>query len=170
MLHNVNLKIVNLNTLTLCLSFCNRMAPPTPHQLTPPSWCGVRWPPSSTGRRGFITSWDLVYYIERMSNEYYLLKLVLINKWKYYVATRRPFICVMFVWYRTCSFIQHRQQLNCFEAVVWLRHCRAVGSGAALTRHVLWRGIDRRGLWHGRTILCANWTQATARQMIMFVL
>ena len=35
MLHNVNLKIVNLNTLTLCLSFCNRMAPPTPHQLYP---------------------------------------------------------------------------------------------------------------------------------------
>ena len=35
MLHNVNLKIVNLSTLTLCLSFCNRMAPPTPHQLIP---------------------------------------------------------------------------------------------------------------------------------------
>ena len=35
MLHNVNLKIVNLNTLTLCLLFCNRMAPPTPHQLYP---------------------------------------------------------------------------------------------------------------------------------------
>jgi len=35
MLHNVNLKIVNLNTLTLCLLFCNRMAPPTPHQLIP---------------------------------------------------------------------------------------------------------------------------------------
>jgi len=29
------MKIVNLNTLTLCLSFCNRMTPPTPHQLTP---------------------------------------------------------------------------------------------------------------------------------------
>ena len=25
MLHNVNLNIVNLNTLTLCLSICNRM-------------------------------------------------------------------------------------------------------------------------------------------------
>ena len=35
MLLNVNLKIVNLNTLTLCLSFYNRMAPPTPHQLIP---------------------------------------------------------------------------------------------------------------------------------------
>ena len=35
MLHNVNLKIVNLNTLTLYLSFCNRMTPPTPHQLIP---------------------------------------------------------------------------------------------------------------------------------------
>ena len=35
MLHNVTLKIVNLNTPTLCLSFYNRMAPPTPHQLTP---------------------------------------------------------------------------------------------------------------------------------------
>ena len=35
MLHNVNLKIVNLNTPTLCLSFCKRMAPPTPHQLIP---------------------------------------------------------------------------------------------------------------------------------------
>ena len=35
MVHNVNLKIVNLNTLTLCLSFCNRIAPPTPHQLIP---------------------------------------------------------------------------------------------------------------------------------------
>ena len=35
MLHNVNLKIINLNTLTLCLSFCNRMAPPMPHQLYP---------------------------------------------------------------------------------------------------------------------------------------
>ena len=35
MLHNVNLNIVNLNTLTLCLSICNRMAPPTPHQMYP---------------------------------------------------------------------------------------------------------------------------------------
>ena len=35
MLHNVNLNIVNLNTLTLCLSICNRMAPPMPHQLYP---------------------------------------------------------------------------------------------------------------------------------------
>ena len=33
MLHNVNLNIVNLNTLTLCLSNCNRMARPTPHQM-----------------------------------------------------------------------------------------------------------------------------------------
>ena len=35
MLHNVNLNFVNLNTLTLCLSICNRMAPPTKHQLYP---------------------------------------------------------------------------------------------------------------------------------------
>ena len=35
MLHNVNLNIVNLNTLTLCLSIYNRMAPPTQHQLYP---------------------------------------------------------------------------------------------------------------------------------------
>ena len=35
MLHNVNLNIVNLNTLTLCLSICNRMAPPIQHQLYP---------------------------------------------------------------------------------------------------------------------------------------
>ena len=35
MLHNVNLNIVNLNTLTLYLSICNRMAPPTQHQLYP---------------------------------------------------------------------------------------------------------------------------------------
>ena len=35
MLHNVNLNIVNLNTLTLCLSICNRMAPPTPHHMYP---------------------------------------------------------------------------------------------------------------------------------------
>ena len=35
MVHNVYLKNINLNTLTLCLSFCNRMAPPTPHQLYP---------------------------------------------------------------------------------------------------------------------------------------
>ena len=35
MLHNVNLNIVNLNTLTLCLSICNRMAPPTQHPLYP---------------------------------------------------------------------------------------------------------------------------------------
>jgi len=35
MLYNFNLKIINLNTLTLCLSFCNRMGPPTPHQLIP---------------------------------------------------------------------------------------------------------------------------------------
>ena len=35
MLHNVNLNIVNLNTLTLCLSICNRMAPLTQHQLYP---------------------------------------------------------------------------------------------------------------------------------------
>ena len=35
MLHNVNLNIVNLNTLTLCLSIGNRMVPPTQHQLYP---------------------------------------------------------------------------------------------------------------------------------------
>ena len=35
MLHNVNLNIINLNTLTLCLLICNRMAPPTPHQMYP---------------------------------------------------------------------------------------------------------------------------------------
>ena len=35
MLHNVNLNIVNLNILTLCLSICNRMAPPTQHPLYP---------------------------------------------------------------------------------------------------------------------------------------
>ena len=35
MLRNVNLNIVNLNTLTLCLSIYNRMAPPTPHQMYP---------------------------------------------------------------------------------------------------------------------------------------
>ena len=35
MLHNVNLNIVNLNTLTLCLSICNKMTPPTQHQLYP---------------------------------------------------------------------------------------------------------------------------------------
>ena len=35
MLHNVNLNIVNLNTLTLCLSIYNRMASPTPHQMYP---------------------------------------------------------------------------------------------------------------------------------------
>ena len=35
MLHNVNLNIANLNTLTLCLSICNRMAPPTQHPLYP---------------------------------------------------------------------------------------------------------------------------------------
>ena len=35
MLHNVNLNIVNLNTLTLCLSICNRMTPPTQHPLYP---------------------------------------------------------------------------------------------------------------------------------------
>ena len=35
MIHNFNLNIVNLNTLTLYLSICNRMTPPTPHQLYP---------------------------------------------------------------------------------------------------------------------------------------
>ena len=35
MLHNVNLNFVNLSTLTLCLSICNRMAPPTQHPLYP---------------------------------------------------------------------------------------------------------------------------------------
>ena len=35
MLHNVNLNIVNLNTLTLCLSIYNRMAPPKQHPLYP---------------------------------------------------------------------------------------------------------------------------------------
>ena len=35
MLHNVNLNIVHLNTLTLCLSICNRMTPPTQHPLYP---------------------------------------------------------------------------------------------------------------------------------------
>ena len=33
MLHNVHLNIVNLNILTLCLSICNKMAPPTQHPL-----------------------------------------------------------------------------------------------------------------------------------------
>ena len=33
MLYKVNLNFVNLNTLTLCLSICNRMAPPTQHPL-----------------------------------------------------------------------------------------------------------------------------------------
>ena len=35
MLHNVNLNIVNLNTLTFCLLIYNRMAPPTQHPLYP---------------------------------------------------------------------------------------------------------------------------------------
>jgi hypothetical protein len=35
MLYNVNLNIVNLNTLTLYLLICNRMAPPTQYQLYP---------------------------------------------------------------------------------------------------------------------------------------
>ena len=35
MLHNVNLNIVNLNTITLCLSICNRMEPSTEHPLYP---------------------------------------------------------------------------------------------------------------------------------------
>ena len=35
MLYKVNLNFVNLNTLTLCLSICNRMAPPTQHPLYP---------------------------------------------------------------------------------------------------------------------------------------
>ena len=35
MLHNVNLNIVNLNTITLCLSICNRMPPPTQHPVYP---------------------------------------------------------------------------------------------------------------------------------------
>ena len=35
MLRDVNLNIVNLNTLTLYLSIYNRMTPPTPHQMYP---------------------------------------------------------------------------------------------------------------------------------------
>ena len=35
MLHNVNLNFINLNTLTLCLSICNRMSPPMQHPLYP---------------------------------------------------------------------------------------------------------------------------------------
>ena len=35
MLYNVNLNFVNLSTLTLCLSICNRMAHPTQHPLYP---------------------------------------------------------------------------------------------------------------------------------------
>ena len=35
MLHNVNLNIVNLSTLTLCISIYNRMALPTLHQMYP---------------------------------------------------------------------------------------------------------------------------------------
>ena len=35
MLHNVNLNFVNFNTLTLCLSICNRMVPLTQHLLYP---------------------------------------------------------------------------------------------------------------------------------------
>ena len=35
MLYNVNLNFVNLSTLTLCLSICNRMVPPTQHPLYP---------------------------------------------------------------------------------------------------------------------------------------
>ena len=35
MLHNVNLNFINLNTLTLCLSICNRMSPPMQYPLYP---------------------------------------------------------------------------------------------------------------------------------------
>ena len=35
MLHNVNLNIIKLNTLTLYLLICNRIAPPTQHLLYP---------------------------------------------------------------------------------------------------------------------------------------
>ena len=50
MLHNVNLNIINLNTLTLCLSICNRMAPPTSTSYTP----FLRW---STITHTEHTSW-----------------------------------------------------------------------------------------------------------------
>ena len=63
MLHNVNLNIVNLNTLTLCLSICNRMVPPTQHLLYPLSWGGVWQPTPSTlldwhRRRGALASFE----------------------------------------------------------------------------------------------------------------
>ena len=47
MLRNVNLNFVNLNTLTLCLSIYNRMAPHAA-LVVPHSWGGVRRPAPST--------------------------------------------------------------------------------------------------------------------------
>ena len=88
MLHNVTLNIVNLNTLTLCLSICNRMAPPTQHQLYPlfeveyddphrahfltDTDAEVPLPPL---RPRTYTTCDLVGYVELMSNEYCRPKL-----------------------------------------------------------------------------------------------
>ena len=62
MLHNVYLNIVNLKTLTLCLSICNRMTLPRSTSCTP-SWGGVRQPASSTlldwhRRRGVFASFE----------------------------------------------------------------------------------------------------------------
>ena len=76
MLHNVNLNIINLNALTHCLSICNRMAPPTPHQLYP----SLRWSTTtpffhwtmrfSRGVRGILTFLGLSLlhqtYVERI--------------------------------------------------------------------------------------------------------
>ena len=89
MLHNVNLNIVNLNTLTLCLSIYNKIAPPTQHQFYPllevvyddphrahfltDTDAEVPLPPL---RPRTHTTWDLVGYVELMSNEYCRSKLV----------------------------------------------------------------------------------------------
>ena len=155
MLHNVTLKIVNLNTPTLCLSFCNRMAPPMPHQLVPLFDVEYDDP--------LLVPDDEVHYVVGLSSlrPTYVERILssktcrLINQWKCCMATYRPFICFMFVLYNTCSFVQHRQQLNCS----WPLSVRA------LTCHVLWRDTDapwalarqnhaygalEPGLWHDK--------------------
>ena len=88
MLYNVNLNIVNLNALTLCLSICNRMAPPTQHKfysllevvygdphrahfLTDTDG-EVPLPPSKAPHRRWL---HLVGYVKLMSNEYCRPKL-----------------------------------------------------------------------------------------------
>ena len=162
MLHNVNLNIVNLNTLTLCLSIYNRMAPPTPHQMYP----FLRWSTTTPffhqtmrflrGIRGILTLLWFSWLFELMSNEYFCPKLA--DSWtnenvmwqlvnlcmdSIYLLHIRFNLCtiaaVLVVVYNTDNS-SRSVAIEAGRLLSASRCCRAVGHGASLLRRGLWRG------------------------------